>query len=437
MALAETTIAGAAAPPSSAPDPLRNLLARLDQSAGLIARNDPGLAKSVASLVEAGVKPGQVDSPIFRTRLAYAVQDVERLVGPVLPEAGQLREEMSRRATSYPGLLNERVQDLLRQTPALEDRGLRQDIRRLAADTVKVGPNQDTPELNGRAEALEHRGRLAQPDVGARAQQSPGGGTPGESGGASRQGSSTVRERVADMPEPSPEARQAQRQENHNNGPSRGPTALERIVSAMAQAASSVDDVLKRPPTPMADRHASFRDAMQGDRDEKVIKGAEAAGNAATAALQAFSNGPGASVLSRIQDAAKADPDGMRGVMSGMREGGKYEQLRQQFLGEKENNKAFAAGYDKAAAAVDAYGQQREAVDQIGARRGDAHALNGRFEQLDAKVGLTAAVIPGAKEGKSMIDELVEKVREIVEKAVAAVKRAFTASPSAGPSAQP
>lgn len=176
---------------------------------------------------------------------------------------------------------------------------------------------------------------------------------------------------------------------------------------------------------------------MQGDRDEKVIKGAEAAGNAATAALQAFSNGPGASVLSRIQDAAKADPDGMRGVMSGMREGGKYEQLRQQFLGEKENNKAFAAGYDKAAAAVDAYGQQREAVDQIGARRGDAHALNGRFEQLDAKVGLTAAVIPGAKEGKSMIDELVEKVREIVEKAVAAVKRAFTASPSAGPSAQP
>ena len=436
MALAETTIAGAAAPPSSAPDPLRNLLARLDQSAGLIAQNDPGLAKSVAALVEAGVKPGQVDSPIFRTRLAYAVQDVERLVGPVLPEAGQLREEMSKRATSYPGLLNERVQDLLRQTPALEDRGLRQDIRRLAADTVKIGPNQDTPDVNGRAEALEHRGRLAQPDAGARAQQSPGGGAP-EQPRTPAQGGASAEERLADKPRPTQSVQRDSQQAPEGGSSTRGPTALERIVSAMAQAASSVDDVFKRPPTPMADRHASFRDAMQSDRDEKVIKGAEAAGNAATAALQAFSNGPGASVLSRIQDAAKADPDGMRGVMSGMREGGKYEQLRQQFLSEKENNKAFAAGYDKAAAAVDAYGQQREAVDQIGARRGDAHALNGRFEQLDAKVGLTAAVIPGAKEGKSMIDELVEKVREIVEKAVAAVKRAFTASPSAGPSAQP
>lgn len=427
MALAATNTVDAPVTPAN--DPLRVLLARLDQSVGIIGQNDPALAKTVSALVEAGAKSGRTESPDFRTRLAYAVQDVERLVGPVLPEAGQLREEMSRRAVSYPGLMNERVQELLLRTPAIEDRGLRVDIRRLASDAAKAGPNQDTSEINGRVDVLENRARLTGREQTARAQASPGGGH--------TQSERPLPETNRPAPQETTPPRLDERQANPGATASRGATAFERVISALNEARAGRDETFGRPPTPMGDRHNAFRDTMQGERDDKAIRGAEAAGNAATAALQAFSNGPGASILARIQDAAKADPDGMKGVMSGMREGGKYEQLRQQFLGERETNKAFAASYDKAAAAVGAYGQQREAVEQIGARRGDAQALNGRFEQLDAKVGLTAAVIPGVKEGKSMIDELVEKVRELVEKAVAAVKRAFTASPSAGPTAQP
>ena len=156
--------------------------------------------------------------------------------------------------------------------------------------------------------------------------------------------------------------------------------------------------------------------------------------------MRAFANGPGNHVMARIHEAAKSDPEGLKGVLSEMRAGGKYEGLRQQLQGEQAMTKGFAEAFERAATAVGAYGRKRGAVEEIATQRGTIDQVAARFDKLDAEVGQRAAVLPSPREGKSMLDDLGEKVKDVVVKAIDAVKAAFTstarkdASSSASPS---
>lgn len=176
---------------------------------------------------------------------------------------------------------------------------------------------------------------------------------------------------------------------------------------------------------------------MQEGREENSFRGAEQSGRAAIEALQAFANGPGAGVMNRIREAAKADPGGMAGVMSEMRAGGIYADLRQQFDGAMQKEKGFAAAYDRAAAATGQYAKDRAVVDSIIGQRPDAEALTGRFQKLDAQIGEAAASTPGRKEGKNSLEELAEKAAEIISRAVDKVKSAFSSTVRASSSPSP
>ena len=176
---------------------------------------------------------------------------------------------------------------------------------------------------------------------------------------------------------------------------------------------------------------------MQLGRDEQSFRATEKSGQAALDALQGFANGPGATMLTRIQDAANANPGGMQAVLSEMREGGRYAELRQQFNSALVAEKGFGAAYDRAASALAHYGDNRSVVDQILSRRADAAALSGRFNKMDAEIGQAAAAIPGRNEGKSALDELANKAAEIVKRAVERVRAAFFRSPSADVTSRP
>ena len=67
---------------------------------------------------------------------------------------------------------------------------------------------------------------------------------------------------------------------------------------------------------------------MRAGRDEIALRDAEKSGHAALDALEGFRTGEGADVMSRIQEAARSDPGGMAGVLSEMREGGRFADLR-------------------------------------------------------------------------------------------------------------
>ena len=190
-------------------------------------------------------------------------------------------------------------------------------------------------------------------------------------------------------------------------------------------------------PSPMIERVTRFERILREGKEERALQGAEQSGRAAVEAMQAFVNGPGASVMSRIRDAAKSDPSGMTGVMSEMRTGGVYADLRAQFDGAMQKEKGFAAAYDRASSAAGQYGKDRAAVDAIMAQRPDVDALTSRFQKLDAQIGEAAGNTPGRTEGKSALEELAEKAAEIISRAVDKLRSAFSSSPRASNSPSP
>jgi hypothetical protein len=58
---------------------------------------------------------------------------------------------------------------------------------------------------------------------------------------------------------------------------------------------------------------------------------------------------------------------------------------------------------------------------------------------MDAEIGEAAASTPSRTDGRNMIDDLAAKAAELLQRAVSAVKTAFTGSPAATsqPSASP
>ena len=78
-------------------DPLREVIAKLNQvvSQGQLALADPALARTVGKLVEQSNDPGRLEQGSFRTGVAYAVQDLEKLPAITVTMPADLRDEMT------------------------------------------------------------------------------------------------------------------------------------------------------------------------------------------------------------------------------------------------------------------------------------------------------------------------------------------------------
>ncbi|MBO1360179.1 hypothetical protein J2D73_10250 [Acetobacter sacchari] len=176
--------------------------------------------------------------------------------------------------------------------------------------------------------------------------------------------------------------------------------------------------------------HAEARSEREMDQTARM-------GSEAVEAMQALRQGPGSSILSAIRDAAANDPGGVSGVLSEMKPGGKYAALHSQFETEKQNSQSFVAGLEDAAAKVQAYGKGREAAYKLGETLGTSTRVEQRFAQIDARIGHEAASVPGDRPGSSMLENMSEKARELVQKAIEAVSRMFRAAPSSGPTMAP
>ena len=444
--MSDNTVATAPARPS-APEqerhPLREVVERMDRAREHIGKADPQLSDTIRILAERADRNGMMDNPTYRGRVAYALLDLEKLAGPVSNMPDALRQEMTQLATSVRGLQNDRLQDLMRKTAEIPDGGLVRDIRIIATDAAGR-PSQDTAAIRERVEALENRVRLTAPtpqpasSVGPQVTQSP---APLEAKDQQQKG--PMESRVApERPTPSQNVQSlsAAAQEPpapQNSAQVRIPGLAASILSALHRPEQQRPVSLDPTPTPMGERVTRFEQNLREGKEERTFRDAEQSGRAAVEAMQAFAQGPGASVMSRIRDAAKSDPSGMAGVMSEMRAGGVYADLRAQFDGAMVKEKGFAAAYDKASAAAGQYGKDRTAVDAIVAQRPDVDALTGRFQKLDAQIGEAAGSTPGRKEGKSALEDLAEKAAEVIARAVDKVRAAFSNSPRASNNPSP
>jgi hypothetical protein len=171
--------------------------------------------------------------------------------------------------------------------------------------------------------------------------------------------------------------------------------------------------------------------------DDRTLASAEKRGRDALDALQGFTNGEGAAVMSKIREAAKTEPGGMQQVLSEMRDGGRFADLRKQFGNALSDDAGFAAAYDKAAGALAAYGKNRTEIEPILAGRPDAAAFTRRLTEMDAEIGKAASATPSKAEGRNMMEDLTKQAAELLQRAVDAVKTAFSRSPSRGVSSSP
>ena len=434
-------------------DPFREILDKLEKAQQAVAKYDRPLSERIEDLARQATDPLRANQRSFQHEVAYAFQDAERKAGslPVSPEA---RTEITRLAGSAPGLDNERMLTLMRSTTGIDDAEVR-EIRRAGAEIGRQ-VNQDTPDIRSQIEVLENRVRLAERAPEANAEQTApstpqGAGqaaTSPERPGGSAQERPTNPERpdttqgtkAAEWAEGNARA-QAQAQQTSAGQPGFiRTTGLDAVMGALRGGGASTGAPWDPLPTPFGARLSAFESNLLAGRDEITLRDAERSGRLALDALEGFRTGEGATVMNRIQAAARSDPGGMAAVLSEMREGGRFADLRQQFNNALTDEKGFARAYDQAASALAQYGQARTGIDQIISRRQDATNLSAKFEQLDAQMGEAAGSTPSRREGRNMLDDIAKQAAEIVQRAVDAVRSLFTRSaPEAGsrPGASP
>ena len=409
-------------PENAKEDEFHKLVLQLgDLSSGL---EDKALATRINQLVNVLNMPERSERPDYRTAVAYVVQDAEKQdIG--LRMSGSLRAEMWQLASTFPGLQNARMQELVAGTPEIEDKATIRAIRTTAAEIARQ-PDQHDAGATSRIDALANRIRLATgpaeaADIQPRAEVSSSRAAVPD--GITATGTRQPEQVAAAAPAP-----------GGGNGPV-GRTMLD-VMSALRRPEPENSTAWDKQLTPMGDRITAYNARMQANGEEADMKRAERTGGVALAAMKEFADGPGAVLMTRVRDAAKADPEGMTGVLAEMRDGGRYAGLRQDLTVSLQHEK-FAAAYDKALTSVTDFGVQRAEIDRFSGQRSDAAAITGRFQKLDADIGKAARELPSRTEGKSFTDELAERTREIVSKAAEVVVSAFSRLRGASNSASP
>jgi hypothetical protein len=352
-----------------------------------------------------------------------------------------------------PGLQNDRLREMMHATPAMDDPRLIRDVRNLAINVGARSGDQTGADIRDSIDALENRIRLSSAGPAAAADSRVGSQDERRPPSAPDEHAQAVRSPGNQAAEPQPSWTPKPTRQQSAEGTSqaipqatvtaRGPGVIAQALATLARNAQMENPSWDRQPTSVADRSERHETIFQQRRDEASIQGAEKSQRAALEAVRSFANGPASSILTKIQDAAKTEPGGMSAVLSEMREGGRFAGLRSQFNADLVMERGAAAAWEKMAGTLQQYGTDRAMVAAIGARQNNAVALDARFEKMDAEIGKVTSMIPGKQDGKSVMDDLGDKLRDVLDRAVNAVKSAFTPSAersaraSAGPSPSP
>lgn len=429
----------AAAPKDPLKEALREVLRRLERDDEAARAVPDALRRQLRGIADApAAAGGRFDDPSLRHRLAYAIQDIERTAVGRIAMSPEARAEVRELAAGAPGLTNGTLRELLGRTEGIADQRAVDEARHLAWRIGRLA-DQDTPDVASRVDAMANRLNLATHAPGPSAPPGPTGqpaptapaGTDGGGSGAPRRDN------------PAQPAAPGVTPPIQINGAAAGGGAVgagapavfrESGLGALLRGGAGRGPAASEggpPPwetaaTPMVERVGSMNAKMILGAEHQRIEGAEKAGRAALDALAAFgATAGGAAVMGKITAAAKTDPGGLEGVLAGMREGGRYEDLRRAFNGALATDRAAAAAHGRAAAAVARYGERRAEAEPLVPRQPDAARIAERLQKLDAEIGGAAGAVPDREEGRTLASRLGERTAEIVRRSVEAVRSFF------------
>jgi hypothetical protein len=189
-------------------------------------------------------------------------------------------------------------------------------------------------------------------------------------------------------------------------------------------------------PGGLRDKLTTFTaERMQPRRDAEQVREVTQAAAGVLASLQAVEQQETTGILARIRDAAKTN-GGIENVLSEMRPGGQFEDLRKEFNTVLSHDQGFAAAYDKATGAIADYAETRAALALPSRPRGDPNLA--RLQTLDHEIAEAAKTLPGIRDGQSAFEDLVESGKEAVQKLFSTVQQTFNRSADLrGPSPSP
>ena len=189
-------------------------------------------------------------------------------------------------------------------------------------------------------------------------------------------------------------------------------------------------------PGGLRDKLTTFTaERMQPRRDAEQVRDVTQAAAGVLASLQAVEQQETTGILTKIRDAAKTN-GGIENVLSEMRPGGQFEDLRKEFNTVLSHDQGFAAAYDKATGAIADYAETRAALAPPSRPRGDPNLA--RLQTLDHEIAEAAKTLPGIKDGQSAFEDLVDSGKEAVQKLFSAVQQTFSRDADLrGPSPSP
>jgi hypothetical protein len=189
-------------------------------------------------------------------------------------------------------------------------------------------------------------------------------------------------------------------------------------------------------PGGLRDKLTTFTtERMQPRRDAERVRGVTQAATGVIASLQALEQQETTGILNKIRDAAKTN-GGIENVLSEMRPGGQFEDLRKEFNTVLSHDQGFAAAYDKATGAIADYAETRAALAPPSRPRGDPNLA--RLQTLDHEIADAAKTLPGIQDGQSAFEDLANSGKEAVQKLFSAVQQTFSRDADLrGPSPSP
>jgi len=398
---------------------VQKLLQAMQQEAAALGASEGGLRARIGALSLAASAPGQLQQQSFRTEVAYALQDLDRAIGKPLLPAGPLATEMQQLATTMSGLDFGPMRRLLERTPTIPDSGLVNDIRQTAQTIARLGPNQQMPDVQALIDALENRFRMA---VGPQVNSGAAKATSAQAGAAAQaqaqsSGAAATMAQAAQVGQNAPAATRQQPQQT---------ASMDITRRLRAPVPSGAEVTYPLPSASIASRISMFEEGLAQGRTLRLLGDAEKSGVRAIEATEQFIQGPGRGVLGKMETAASTEPGGMQTVFREMRPGGRYANLRTEFDNAYQQDQIFRSAYDKMVDSVTRFGRDRDAVTNNFTQRNlDPAQLDGRFQRAEESLGEAMSKIPGKQSGKSALDEMAEKLAEVLRAAVDRIKHIF------------
>jgi hypothetical protein len=343
-----------------------------------------------------------------------------------------------------PGLKDGKIVRVLKETPTIRDQGFVSEIRDVAREFVAAGELQSTPQFTRIAKTLEDR--FLYPSTPSVNTTSPPNSKPQQSA-TSQQNINTPSNSPAENAQLTPAQAETviealRRHERERGGkplpqPAPGQSAPEQVMRTMRAAFPNKAEVVWSMPANLtAERVTLFAKRLAEGKTHQLLRDAEKSGRQAIEATEQFIQGPGRGILGKMESAASTEPGGMQTVMREMQPGGRYANLRTEFDNAYQQDQIFRGAYDKMVESNTRFGKDRDAItNNYTLRNLDPAQLDDRFQRAEEALGEAVSKVPGKEPGKSALDEMAEKLAEVLRAAVDRVKGMFR--PGADADAQP